>query len=239
MTTRQKLAALANSTVPNHTHFTYAEVRPMHLTKTYPWVGDCSTYVTWLYWMLNLPDPNQLNYNGAGNTQTLYAKGTKITLSQVQPGDVVVYAADKLLAEQHTAIIVQGGADPLTVSMGKQGDPSFVHVSQDGRTPFYVRFLPADPVPVPTPPPTPAPGYTVTLPAIAQGSAQHGLVESAQALMLGKFNANLGNTGVYKNGVDGIAGPLFVAAVKKLQTEHQLPVTGMVDAATWHLLLGE
>jgi hypothetical protein len=148
-TPRQQLVLLAKSTVADckakHADFTYAEVRPMVLTKKYPWKGDCSTYVTWLYWMCGLPDPNgAYHYNGWGNTSTLFAHGQKIALADVEPGDVVVYAADKPLMYQHTAIVVEAGKDPLTVSMGMQGDPSFVRVSQDGRKPFFVRFLPSE-----------------------------------------------------------------------------------------------
>jgi peptidoglycan hydrolase-like protein with peptidoglycan-binding domain len=237
MSARDDLVALAKSTVPQHAHFTYEEIRPMRLSRVWPWVGDCSTFVTWLFWMLNLPDPNQLGYNGIGNTQSLYAKGTKISSGQVQPGDVVVYNATSGLTTQHTALVVEGGPDPLTVSMGQQGDPSFVHVSQDGRTPFYVRFLPADPAPTPTPKPTPKPDV-VTLPDLGSNSALHGWVEDVQALLVAKFGCNLGTTGLHANGVDGIAGPLFVGAVKQIQTAHRLPVTGVVDSATWAVLLG-
>jgi len=229
MTKRDQIVALANSTVPQHMHFTYLQIRPMHLTKTYPWRGDCSTYVTWLYWMCGLPDPNDNNYNGVGNTQTLYAKGTKITADQVQPGDVVVYAADQPLQYQHTAIITKAGVDPMTVSMGQQGDPSFVKVSQDGRKPFYVRFLPADPVPTPPPPPAPT---TVVLPSVGIGSKDTALVKSVQALLLSKFAISIG-----ADGVDGQYGANTAAAVSKFQTSHNLPVTGVVNGATWNSLL--
>lgn len=238
MTQRANIVALAKQSVANHAHFTYDEIRPMHLRKTWPWVGDCSTFVTWLFWSVGAPDPNKANYDGWGNTQTLYANGTKIHLADVQPGDVVVYAADKPLSQQHTAIIVAGGADPLTVSMGQQGDPSFVHVSQDGRTPFYVRFLPLDPKPTPPKPPAPhATASTINLPVLGLDATQHGWVENAQSILLSKFGCDLGQTGPLHNGVDGIAGPIFVGALKQLQTSHGLPVNGTTDAATWALLL--
>ena len=227
MTKRDDLAALANSCVLNHVHFTYAEVRPMQLSRTWPWKGDCSTFVTWCYWMENLPDPNKLGYDGSGNTQTLYAQGQHISLADVQPGDVVVYAADQPLSNQHTAIIVQGGSDPLTVSMGQQGDPSFVHVSQDGRKPFYVRFLPADPVK-----PTPPQNTSVILPTLAQNAKETALVKTVQALLFSKYKMDIG-----ASGVDGVYGPSTIAAVQKFQLSHSLPASGVVDSATWPVLL--
>lgn len=237
MSQRTALVQLAQKSVTNHANFTYAEIRPMHLAATGHWTGDCSTFVTWLFWMNKLADPNQMGYNGWGNTQTLYAKGQKISAAQVQPGDVVIYAADQPLSRQHTALIVQGGVDPLTVSMGMQGDPSYVHVSQDGRKPFYVRFLPPD-APTPTPPPKPhAAAQSIDLPELGLNSSMHGWVENAQSLLLGKFGCSLGMTGPHLNGVDGIAGPIFVAAVKQIQASHGLPATGVIDAATWSLLL--
>jgi hypothetical protein len=70
----------------------------------------------------------------------LLAKGQRIPVSKVRPGDVVVYNEGKPLSTQHAAIIVAKGTDPLTVSLGQEGDPSFVYVSKDGRPPTYLRF---------------------------------------------------------------------------------------------------
>lgn len=239
MTHRTSMVATAKGAVAGRSHFTYAEVRPMHLTATGPWKGDCSTFVTWVFWMEHLPDPNGNGYNGWGNTQTLYAKGQKISPAEVQPGDVVIYAADRPLSEQHTAFIIEGGHDPLTVSMGQQGDPSFVHVSQDGRRPFYVRFLPVDPTPAP---PKPTPPHVVpvtsTLPVIAEGSASKMTVAAIQSILVARGGIAIGTSGPLHNGVDGVAGPLFTAGVKKFQTAHGLPSTGVVDVATWNALLG-
>jgi peptidoglycan hydrolase-like protein with peptidoglycan-binding domain len=43
---------------------------------------------------------------------------------------------------------------------------------------------------------------------------------------------SLTSVGLYKGAIDGIYGPETVAAVEKLQTQSDLPVTGLVDAAT-------
>ena len=100
--------------------------------------ADCSAFVTWCYWMAKADDPNGQNYDHEGYTGTLLSHGTKITLAEVQPGDVIVYGPG---TGWHTALVVQAGHDPLTISHGQQGDPSYCRVSQDGRQPqTYLRF---------------------------------------------------------------------------------------------------
>ena len=62
----------------------------------------------------------------------------EVKVEEVLPGDLVVYGPG---TGEHVALVVaQGNGDPITISMGKQGDPSVVRVSQDGRTPqTYLR----------------------------------------------------------------------------------------------------
>ena len=235
MSKRDELVALAESCVQQHAHFNYLEVRPMHLRNEWPWIGDCSEFVTWLFWKLQLPDPNNNGYNGWGNTTTLYAHGVKISLAEVQPGDIALYSMDRPLVEQHTAVVVRGGADPLTVSMGQQGDPSYVHVSQDGRKAFYVRCLPkatTPPQPAPQPKPTPVPTTPVALPDVAAGSTNVALVKTAQSVLKDKFAADLGPAGV-----DGVYGPSTVKAVQSFQAAHGLATSGIVNGSTWTVLL--
>ena len=113
---------------------------------TLPVTADCSAFVTLCYFWAGAPDPNGLNYDHEGYTGTLLAHGIKIPLEQVLPGDVVVYGPG---TGWHTALVIESGADPLTVSMGKDGDPSLVRVSQDGRLPqTYLRFSTIKPNPV-------------------------------------------------------------------------------------------
>ena len=99
---------------------------------------DCSASVTLCYWLAGADDPNGLGYDHEGYTGTLLSHGLEIPLAQVQPGDVIVYGPG---TGWHTALVVQAGSDPLTISHGQQGDPSLVRVSQDGRQPQrYLRF---------------------------------------------------------------------------------------------------
>lgn len=121
-------------------NFHYEQVRPFSVLLKREMFLDCSAFVAWCYRQAGAPDPYGLGYAGIGNTESLLAKGQRIPVTKVRPGDVVVYNADKPVSTQHAAIIVAKGDDPLTVSMGQEGDPSFVRVSQDGRHPTYLRF---------------------------------------------------------------------------------------------------
>ena len=148
---RQEIVGWAKWGVVNHNKFTYSEGSDrMHSigTKagTLPITCDCSAFVTLCYFWAGAPDPNGLGYDHEGYTGTLLAHGIKIPLEQVLPGDVIVYGPD---TGWHTALVIESGSDPLTVSMGKQGDPSLVRVSQDGRLPqTYLRFSTIKPNPV-------------------------------------------------------------------------------------------
>jgi NlpC/P60 family len=138
MDVRNLIVAQARQGVADRAHFVYKETRPMPLTWQFPITTDCSGFVTLCYKLAGAADPNGLRYNGEGYTGTLLTHGRLITLAEVLPGDVIVYGPGN---GWHTAIVVVGGADPLTVSMGQQGDPSYVHVSGDGRLPQrYLRF---------------------------------------------------------------------------------------------------
>ena len=135
-------------------NFHYRKVRPFSVVLKTEMFLDCSAFVAWCYRQAGAPDPYRMGYAGVGNTEWLLAKGQHIPVSKVRPGDVVVYAEGHKLSEQHAAIIVAKGTDPLTVSMGQEGDPSLVRVSQDGRTPTYLRFdtsLRWKPTPFPAP----------------------------------------------------------------------------------------
>jgi len=140
--TRQAIVEWAKWAVTNHEHFNYTE-GPERMSAIgvwppkFPMAMDCSAFVTWCYWIAGATDPNGMGYDHEGYTGTLL-HGLEIPLAQVQPGDVIVYGPG---TGWHTALVVQAGHDPLTVSMGQQGDPSLVHVSQDGREPQrYLRF---------------------------------------------------------------------------------------------------
>lgn len=129
--------------VASKAHFNYTE-GAQRMTAIgvfppkFPIFADCSAFVTWCYWVAGAPDPNGLGYNHEGYTGTLLGHGTEIPLQLVEPGDVIVYGPG---TGWHTALVIEAGHDPVTISHGQQGDPSIVKVSQDGRQPQrYLRF---------------------------------------------------------------------------------------------------
>ena len=126
----------------HHDKFNYTEgpLRMSGIGKpgVLPVNADCSAFVTLCYNWAGAADPNGMGYNHTGYTGTLLAHGQKIALKDVLPGDVIVYGGG---TGEHTALIIAGGPNPLTISHGQQGDPSYVHVNQDGRKPqTYLRF---------------------------------------------------------------------------------------------------
>lgn len=226
---RDKIVAAAKWGVENHIHFTYSEgpqrMEAVHKPYQLPIISDCSSWVTSCYSWAGAPDPNGLNYNGYGFTGTLLSHGTKIPLSDVQAGDVIVYGPG---TGWHTAIIVEAGNDPLTVSMGQNGDPSYVRVSQDGRKPqTYLRFIPKDPTappPKPTPPPVPKP--QPHYPTLQEGAKGLDVVKM-QKLLVGKG---------YRLVVDGVFGPASEGALRQFQNQHRLVVDGVCGPASWGAL---
>ena len=139
---RDTIVAWAKWAAANHNKFNYTEgpLRMSGINKPgkLPVNADCSAFVTLCYNWAGAPDPNGMGYNHTGYTGTLLSHGKKIALKDVQPGDVIVYGPG---TGWHTALVIEGGPNPLTVSHGRQGAPELCHVSQDGRKPqTYHRF---------------------------------------------------------------------------------------------------
>jgi hypothetical protein len=130
---RSRILAWARWGLAHHTQFHYRQTRPMQYSENLPWIGDCSAFVTFCYKHAGAADPNGLNYNGQGYTGTLLSHGRQIARSEVQPGDIIIYGNPTV----HTAVIIEPGDDPLTISMGHEGAPDLIHVNQDGRHPQY------------------------------------------------------------------------------------------------------
>jgi len=154
---RNAIVSWARWGVANHAGFTYSDgpnrMEGINKPGQLPCICDCSAWVTYTYhWAGVNTDPNGQGYNGTGYTGTLLEHGTEITVNQVQPGDVIVYGPG---TGEHAAVIVEAGSDPLTSSMGEQGDPNYVRVSQDGRQPQ--RYLTIDTQGTPHTAPQPAP----------------------------------------------------------------------------------
>jgi len=214
---RQDIVNWARWGVANSAGFTYSEnadrMEGVNKPGVTPCVCDCSAFVTYCYSWAGAADPNGQGYDGQGYTGTLLSHGAPIALHDVQPGDVIVYGPG---TGDHTAVIVEAGADPLTVSMGEQGDPSYVRVSQDGRQPQrYLRF---DTTKIGT---GTAPSGGAPAPSVQHIVVPGVSVQQVQAVV-----------GVAQ---DGVWGPQTEQAVKNFQTFFKVPggADGVVGPNTW------
>lgn len=127
-------------------HYSEAAIRSQAVTQPFgklPLTTDCSGFATCCYREAGLPDPNGLGYKELGYTGTLLDHAQKagkiVATAEALPGDLIVYGPG---TGAHVAIVVEAGADPLTVSHGDEAGPEYVRVSQDGRQPQRVcRYL--------------------------------------------------------------------------------------------------
>ena len=192
-------------------HYTQGPLRmsAVHNPSMRPIWCDCSAFVTYLYSWAGAPDPNGLGYNGTGYTGTLISGGQQLGgAAQAIPGDLVIYGAG---TGDHVAIITEAGADPLTVSMGQEGDPNFVRVSQDGRPARFFRY--STETNNPNPPPTPPGHRTLKL--------------GDRGLDVGAVQSKL------KISADCIYGDQTRAAVAAFQQWVHLVSDGIVGPQTW------
>jgi cell wall-associated NlpC family hydrolase len=88
---------------------------------------DCSSFATWLYWLADAPDPNGRGYDGFGYTGTLCRQGRRVSILELQPGDLVFYGRGAPWG--HVAIYVGGGK---VVSHGSEGGPYLLPVRYRG-----------------------------------------------------------------------------------------------------------
>jgi hypothetical protein len=131
---RNQIVKWAQWGINHHARFNYTEgpQRMSHVGKApfKHWLGsiycDCSAWVTYCYAWAGGEDPNGLNFDGEGYTGTLMKHGSRINVGQCLPGDVVVFGP---VPGVHTALIIEAGNDPLTSSMGEQGQPAAARVS--------------------------------------------------------------------------------------------------------------
>ena len=140
--TQNAIVAAAEWGIANHAHFAYSEAGNRmdflkHPRFTLPVTTDCSGAVTMWFWLAGANDPNKLGFDGEGYTGTLLsaedhiaqwiknAKGVQV--DELIPADLVVYGGG---TGEHVALIVEiHGPDILTISMGQNGDPSYVWVN--------------------------------------------------------------------------------------------------------------
>lgn len=222
---RPAIVAWAKWGVANKAQIHYQQVRPFPLTSKLPLTTDCSGYATLCYYLAGAVDPNGLNYNHYGYTGTLLQHGTKISLAEAQPGDLIVYGAG---TGDHVAIIIENdGKDPMTVSMGQESDPSYVKVSQDGRKPqTYLRFNTA--TNNPKLPGTTTPKISTPAPVVAKPHTTISKGSTGSAVILVQQKLGIVQDGVFGDATD--------AAVRNFQKQAKLTVDGVVGPNTWKAL---
>lgn len=151
---RDELKRLMRGTLADeslHHDWTYRAVRPMYVPPSwYPGervTGDCSKGVQYLCRWAGGPDPMGEGFGPYGNSQTLWLRLTHLpSPDQLAVGDIVTFGVD---GNEHAAMVLEAGPDPLVWSFGHQGAPNAYRLSADRRPQQWLRY------PVPTPPPTP------------------------------------------------------------------------------------
>jgi len=125
---RNQIVDWALNGVAEHQNFQYDEVRPLTLTWKPIVHTDCSWFVKLCYWKAGANDPTGENFNGYGNSVSLFEHGKHIAQDQVKPGDVVVFGPG---GSVHAVIVVSTKIEPmLCASMGKPGDPSLANLAE-------------------------------------------------------------------------------------------------------------
>lgn len=103
------------------------KIKPPH----FPSFGDCSSMVTWYYWVAGAPDPNGVNYNGTGFTGTLAQHGETVSIDQSKPGDYVLYGSGP--PWHHVALLVGvKNGKHMVVSHGSEPGPFYLPYNYRG-----------------------------------------------------------------------------------------------------------
>lgn len=151
---RMKIASIALATIEDeaqaHT-WTYRAIRPMTVPPAWKpgqkVEGDCSKYVQYLCRWAKAPDPMNNDWGPYGNSQTIWLTLQHLdNRADLLVGDPVTFGHD---GDEHAAIVIEAGADPLVASFGHQGAPNSYRLSQDAREQQYLRLPVAAYVPTP------------------------------------------------------------------------------------------
>ncbi len=137
----------------NHGTWTYRAIRPLYVphiwTPGQRVVSDCSKGVQYLCRWAAAPDPMGSGYGPYGNSQTICMHLHHLDHpSQLQVGDPVTFGR---WGEEHAAIVLEAGNDPLLWSDGHQGAPNSYRLSWDTRSHQLLKLMPDDPHEPPTP----------------------------------------------------------------------------------------
>jgi peptidoglycan hydrolase-like protein with peptidoglycan-binding domain len=139
-TPRQKIVAAAHLGYQNRASIHYSQdtsvgqsvagrdrrrmdgVRNKLRPPKHPSFEDCSSFVTWCYWVADATDPNGVGFNGTGNTATQIAHGHEV--SAPRPGDLVFYGHSHGNIN-HVTLYVGNGR---VISHGQESGPSLYSI---------------------------------------------------------------------------------------------------------------
>ena len=128
---RLKLQKLMYQTVydqAHHGNWDYREIRPLPIVSVTYHPGqriesDCSYGTKLLCHAADAPDPTGFNYQGYGNTVSMWEHLPHIPQEQTLPGDVIIFGQN---GADHVAMLYQWSAGHCWLwNMGSQGDPRF------------------------------------------------------------------------------------------------------------------
>ena len=177
-----------------------------------------------------------------------------------KPGDVIFYdwqdsgSGDNHGESDHVGLVVEDADHYMVIIEGNHSDAvgkrTLAYGSQYIRgfgLPDYAAMadqetdagqLPENPQPSPAHAPDSAETCTAELPVLREGDESE-TVRNAQRLLLARGYSCGGSwSWIYQRELpDGEFGPKTAASVREFQADNKLPVTGIIDGATWAALI--
>jgi hypothetical protein len=137
----------------------YDEIRPIPLQSyknhNLPMKTDCSGWIICCFYAGGGADPGGGDFNGSGNTSSMYSHLPHIPKADALPGDIIVFGPG---GSNHAVILLQSGktTDPMTGSNGAEAGPWAARLTAEQaaqRSVFgndettFLRALPTEPPP--------------------------------------------------------------------------------------------
>jgi len=128
----------------HHHNWIYKAVRPLHVYASFHpgsrIEADCSFGVKLICYWAGVPDdPTGQNYTGFGNSSSIAAHLPHVAHARdLLVGDPVTFGTDG--SNEHAAMVLERGSDPLLWSDGHQGAPNTYRLSEDGRPHILCRL---------------------------------------------------------------------------------------------------
>ncbi len=115
--------------------WTYSQFRPRTVPSAWKAgdhvIADCSKAVQMLSRWSGAPDPMGESFGPYGNSQTIWSHLQHAAAAdELEVGDIITFGRD---GDEHAAMVLEPGADPLLWSFGHQGAPNTYRLSDDRR----------------------------------------------------------------------------------------------------------